>query len=517
MYRGILTDTPLEGGGIMAAAAEITHNLNAYSQPANELSLLADGHYLLVDDIEAVAAERQRERLGAWALMENRREDDRRQGTEAFLPPVDALSTAHAVLATSQQYGEDSPECQERYSGLLLDCQRLVAEWYRKKTAEYFPAVRHVFDGESEEFFSHGLSVTQMTRNALLPMADNPEEESRRVNERVEDATPQILRKKLGHTAMAGIGIRTISHCTYKAKEDYQHDQKTNAEHRGYGGYVPEIDKTMIRDIYLDEETQDRLEVQIGLPGTYIIEEVYTEALSRRGIDVSVMDRTERHGAQFLTKDDPMEFVALLDEIASEWWCTNIFMGEEVPRSFVKDYDRFRREAVQRQEDLKVQAAIIATFVLDLAGDKVDRKLAPKLVEDFVKKMMLDIAKFDESVAEQMFDERTAEGLRQVKQLEAMGLYEEAAEKMQEVEKKAPGGGYCGGDGCGLENVSTATVAGGELAKKLRATAGEKIVKDKVRRCRCGGSVAYAYSSTRVKKYCEKCQSYESKRSVVVA
>lgn len=488
---------------------------------AETLAPLYENQYLLVDAIPEVDADRDTLRQESWALLEGRRSDGQRQGTEAFLLPVDALSTAHVVLDISRRYGEDSPECKERYGGLLLDCQRLVSEWYRKKKPEYFAEIRHYFNAETEEFYSHGFSIPQMTRNALIPMADNQEEEARRVNEHVEDATPQLLRRHLGQAAMAGVAIRTVSQCTYKAQADYARDQAAGAEHTGYDGYVPEIAKVMLRDICLKPNTLDRYEEVVGLPGDYITEDIFELALAERGIDVSGMDRTELHGAQILARDGLMGktgFVALLDEVASRAWCTNIYMGEVVAPDFVKDYDQFCLESSQRQESLQDQAATIATFVLDLARDNVDRRDALIMVEDFVKKMMLDIAKADENVAEQMFDVRTAEGLKEVRRLEDRGEYEAAFEKLQEVEKMAPGGGSCGGNSCGLESVNTSSKEGIALAKELGATTGDKIVTDKVRKCAsCGGKVSYAYNATHVKKYCHGCHKKENKISVAAA
>jgi hypothetical protein len=313
------------------------------------------------------------------------------------------------------------------------------------------------------------------------------------------------------------VAIRTISECTDKAIADYESDMAAGAAHAGYDGYVPEIQKLMLRDIRLDGDSDDRFEEQIGLPGIYITHFVIQQALARRGIDADSLDKTGMHGAQLLAGDDLMDFVALLDDEAGRQWCTNIFMGEEVPADFVKDYDSFRQEALRRQAGLQEQAGTVANFVIDLARDDVDRRQALTMVEDFVKLLLLDMAKRDGSVAEQMFDARTAAGLREVAELEARGLYDAAFDRMREVEKAAPGGGYCGGGSCGLESVNTGSEAGRALAARLGAGAGDTVVKDKVRKCKCGSkNVAYAYNSSKVIKLCEGCgsKSVEAKSAV---
>jgi hypothetical protein len=471
--------------------------------------------YQLVDAIPELAYARDIERSDAYRVL-NQRKVNHQHGAELFDLPlqIDALSTAHIVLEAAERHGESSPEHLEKLKGHELNCRRLVAEWYRKKKPEHFPDVRHVFDEETEDFFSHGLSASQMTYNALTPIPDDPEEEVRRINERVEDATPRIARA-LGGITLGATVIRTISECTNKAIADYAEDIALKKPHRGYGGYVPEIEKLMIRDIKLDTKTKDRFEEQIGLPGIYITHAIIQETLKHRGLHVEHMDKTQLHGAQILAGDDLMEFVAQLDKVASEQWCTEIFMGEVVAQNTIKDYAGFRQEAKLRQDYLEDMTQTVASFVLDLARDNVDRRQAPAMVEDFVKMLLLEIGKTDQEVAVQMFDERTALGLQKVAYLERSGQYEQAFELMQEVQKAAPGGGYCGGASCGLESVNTWNTEGKELAKKLNAKPGDAIVRDKVRACKCGRlGVVYAYNSRKVNKYCQGCSAYESKVSI---
>ncbi|HEY4160794.1 MAG TPA: hypothetical protein VGM08_01910 [Candidatus Saccharimonadales bacterium] len=469
--------------------------------------------YRLIDELPDVAAERAAVRAGALALLDGRRQPSRAGIGTAELIPVDALSTADRVLEAEALYGPNSVERAERWDGLAQDCLRLVAECYRKKKPEYFAPLRHTFDERTQSYYSHGLSVTQMTYNALVPMSDNPEEEARRVNERVEDATPLILRKHLGKLATGqAIRIRTISECTDKAQADYAEDVRLRRPHRSYNGYVPEIDKLMIRDIEVDEATGDRLQEQIALPGFYY-KDILPDILRHRRVEIGHMNKTQRHGAQLLATDDLMEFMRLMDDVASEQWCVNIFAGEVVPDDFVKDYAGFRDEAIRRQEGLKDVALTVATFVLDLAQDEVDRRAALPMVEEFVKKLLLKIGKDDLDAAEQMFDVKTANGLREVAQLEADGRYEEAHERMQIIEREAPGVAFCGAGSCGLEDVNVHSETGKELLKSLRAEAGDTIVRDKVRTCsKCGNKkVAYAYNKTKVNKYCEGCDAFESK------
>lgn len=463
--------------------------------------------YIFLDDIPEIYQERQLVRSAAQDLLERRRVQAK--AGEYEYQPVDALSTADTVLVAERHWGAHSPEYQEKWQGLLLDCQRLVGEWYRKNTSEYFEPERHVFDDTKEEFFSHGLSIRQMTENALVPITDDPEEEARRVNERVEDATPQIVRK-LGGLAV-GKSILTISQCTDSAIESYRTDLENGNKHRGYRGYVPEIAKVMLRFITLDPNSYDRFETQIGIPGLLAQHEVFVEALKERGLDAGALDKTGLHSAQILVDEDPFEFLEHLDNVTSEQWArANIFMGEEVPEDFVKDYDKFKHEALQRKKDMEGWSQTVALFVLDLAREGFDRKKAPEHVENFVKNLLLNIAKQDTTVAEQMFDTKTANGLREVVALENQGRFEEAQKLWTEVEKNAPGGGSCGAGSCGLEGVNSGSKEDKELRDKLGADEGDIIVKDKERACKCGSkSIIYAYNKKKVIKYCESCNASE--------
>lgn len=465
--------------------------------------------YTLVDDIQEVSIARHHQKLQAEQLLESRRQEyDKDPST--YLP-VDALSTALEVVNAGLTSGEHSDLYKERYKGLVLDCQRLVGEWYRKNKPEYFAPVRHVFDKDTEDFYSHGLSIRQMTDNALTPMADNPEDEARRINERVEESTPHLLRK-LGHIAIGKEAIRTISECTDKAIDDYSFDKANGNKHRGYNGYVPEIEKVMIRDITLKKDSMDRYEEQVGIPGIYITHEIIQKALAQKGVEAENMGKTELHGSQMVVKDSLMEFVELLDTVASEEWCTNVFMGEEVPKGFEKNYSTFKQEALIRQKSLKDLSLTTANFVLSLAEEGFDRRKAPGHVEEFVKKLLLDVAKQDVVIAEQMFDKTTAVGLQKVAYLESIGQLDQANQMMQQVEKTAPGGGFCGAGSCGLESVDINSKSGKDLMKKLNADNKDTLVKDKERACKCGSkSIVYAYNKTKVNKYCEGCGSFESK------
>ena len=129
-----------------------------------------------------------------------------------------------------------------------------------------------------------------------------------------------------------------------------------------------------------------------------------------------------------------------------------------------------------------------------------------------MKDILLNVAKKDQTVAEQIFDEKTAQRLEEVGVLESQGRYREAQLLWEETRAEAPGGGFCGAGSCGLEGVSTATQEGKEISKKLQAESGDTIVKDKERACRCGKkSIVYAFNKHKINKLCQSCGAFESK------
>jgi hypothetical protein len=247
--------------------------------------------------------------------------------------------------------------------------------------------------------------------------------------------------------------------------------------------------------------------------------ETFKIALAERGIDATDMNKTALHGSQILANDDLIDFARHLDTIGTHEWSLNfvgqkLFMGEVVSIDHPSDYSAFRQEALQRQEELKGYAETVALFVLDLAEDNYDRRKAPAHVEEFVKDILMNLAKQDKTVAEQMFDEKTAERIQAVGILESQGHYAEAQQLWEETRAEAPGGGFCGAGSCGLEGVVAHSKEDQTLRKKMGADDTDTLVKDKERACRCGKkSIVYAYNKSKVIKFCESCGAHESKVS----
>lgn len=452
----------------MAVAAE-----TSYSPPHT-----VTDPYLTVDSLPAIGAARDQLRAYAWDLLHSRRTGAPEDNSQPLLS-VDALTTAEAYLKSKAAFGPADPRTQELQAGLELDYSRYVSEWFRKLRPEYFLTLHHRYDAATDDHYAHGLSTRRLNENALTPTLTEPEEEGRRVNEYVENATPALVHR-LGGTALRGAGIRTISECPDSAIAAFALDQKRGNPHQGYRGYVPEIEKLIIRDWHVDPTTGDRDQEQVALPGIYFTHEIILQAIAEQGLELGTPDKTKLQGTQLVVRDDLIDFVRLLDTVASREWCTNLFRGEVVAANHPKPYDRFRSEASQRQLALKEPIAAVTAFVLDLAEQGVDHEKATALVEQYVKRLLLTMARRDTGLAEQMFNKETAAGLERVRQLEAAGRHDEARQLYEEVIDNAPGGGACGPGSCGLIGVDPNSPAG--MRARTMGLDGE-LVQDTERPC----------------------------------
>lgn len=453
--------------------------------------------YISADAIPELYLHRNDVRGAAESLMSVRHRQIEANTNEGLPLAIDALSTADRVHEAQVVYGWKSPEYLDRYEGLVMDCRRLVAEWRRKNKPEVFAAIVHDQDEQTDEFIANGMSVWQMTEDALVPTAE-PEEDARRVNERVEEATAMKMRSLGGLALGSTVRMRTVSECTDWSIRSYKEDGKSR------GGYVPEIEKLMARDMVIDVESGRRIEEQVGLPGLYFTHEIIQRALQRREFNADDLDKTSLHGTQILAQDTLLEFVALLDEVASEEWCVEIFMGEVVPEGTIKDYQAFYQEAMQRQSELESDAHMVADFVMELRDQEIDRQQAPDLVEDFVKNLLINLSQEKPELATEIFDEKTAIGLFEVQQLQQLGEFERAEQLLGEVIEQAPGGGYCGAGSCDLVRASRT----GQEAEKLEELGfdPESTLLDKGdRKCKKCSERTVAYELSKKEKGCMSC------------
>lgn len=470
----------------MAASAEMLTPIYPEQQ-------VVETRYLPVDAIPELRTARLEARREAYEIVEQNRQYLRDGEFESVSIPVDALGTARKVTEARQNYGEDSPEASECFNGLILDSERLLGEAARKNTYEYFEPVEQVRDGKGD-YISHGQVISDMTKKGLTPVAE-PEELDRRVNEHIEEATYIAIG---GMSLKETVTVRTVSECTDWAIEAYRRNSKG-----GHGGYVPEIEKFMIRDVTFDPTTRNRYEEQMGLSGVYITQDVITETLARGGMRSDGVTKTERHGNQMLVEDDMIDFVASLDAVASEVHGIEIYLGEVLPEGQTKDYALVREEAEKRRQVLAPKPRELADFVMELELEGTDEWLALGLVEAKVKTMLFEMVEEDHSLAAVIFDEETAAGLREVDYLQSIGLTEQAQNRLGEVEAQAPAPGYCGAGSCGLESVKNGSSDAADIEKL--GFDPKKSLKDTERKCPKCTAKKVVYDLEKGEKGCTGC------------
>ncbi|MDB5185902.1 MAG: hypothetical protein JWL85_425, partial [Candidatus Saccharibacteria bacterium] len=318
-----------------------------YETPFSETPEMQTERSLAVIDVDAIAGldfARLRARNQAADILETNMERLRQGDSDSEVPiPVDALGTARRVVEARRQFGEGSPEYSEIYQGLVTDCHRLFGEAFRKNTWEYFSEAHQQYDPASGEFFAFGQSLIEIVKGGLSPMNEK-EEQMRRTNEFVEETTYQaIARLSLQET----VHVVTVSECPDWAIEAYARNSKGS-----YGGYVPEIQKLMLRNVRFDPVDGSRYEEQVGLSGEYITHEVVNRTLQITSViaEDEQLDKIQIHAKQLVhdSEDGVFAFVELLDEVASDMSGKTIFMGEVVDDHMKRNYAGVREEAKER-------------------------------------------------------------------------------------------------------------------------------------------------------------------------
>lgn len=507
--------------GIFMYDPAVTIEFEHYSRPNLYLvPEISEPRFISADSIIELAVARENERIEAHEMLQTNRNLLMDGHFDDVLPVIDALGSAKLVVDSRNEYGHESSEANDLFSGLVLDCQRLFAEAERKKTWEYFPPVRQDFDPQTQEFFANGRSLTKLINNSMSPIS-NPEEQNRRINEKIEEGTYRWLGSMVLKNTSETIDIPNtdneiiysikVSQCIDSAIESYEINPKGS-----HGGYVPEIKKIMIRGVKFVENENARYQEQVGISGIYITNEIINQAYQIMGVTEqgSNYDKNEIHNMHVIAQEDfdIFEFIELLDLLASETTGKNIFMGEEVSENTVKDYTDLPRQAIERQKSQLDKSTKLAEKLVEWEEAGIDHWVAERMVEDYVDKELHKIAVIDIEKAAIIFDEETAEGYRRVQQLKQDGQLDLALQLQARVEENAPAPQYCTGGSCGLESVDIKTEVGKKIAEKLELKSNEKIAKDVERKCKCGNkSIYYAWTSNTVKKYCDSCGAYEKK------
>lgn len=421
---------------------------------------------------------------------------------EAVPIPVDALGTGRKATQNRNTYGEDSPQYQESLVGLTEDCERLYGEAERKNTFEYFiPSVQYRND-LTGDYFSKGNSLTELVSGGLSPVAKKGEQHSR-----IDDFVEEMTYKAIGSMQTDGpVSTITFLECPDWVIEEY----KENPEGTFYG-YVPEVEKLMLRGLTFYNDEGIRIEEQLALPGTYITHEVVLAVLEEAEYiePESELSKADIHAKQFIEhgEGDVFAFAKLLDAKASQLSGMNIFLGEVVAENHPKDYASAKQEALERHNQRRSRAKKLGHFIIGHVEAGTDRWVAEKLVSKFVDEDLKAMSRANPELAELIYNKKTADGYRNVEKLRLAGKHDAANRLQARVEEEAPAPSYCGAGSCGLERVNP-TSSDARKAREL-GLVGEQL-HDTERACRGCGSKTIHYDS-RGSKVCITCESAEIK------
>jgi len=448
-------------------------------------------------------------RATAEIKLEENRQRLRDGEYEAVPLDVDALGTASKVVEIGRNYGKGSPEYKQAEQGLLQDKDRRLDEAESKNTYRYFEPIAFDYDAETDTVYADGLSYDEMMEVGGLSPIGEAEEVARRPH----DYAKGVLNKHLiQNPDSERIAVLHQSSCPDWAIEAYDIDPKG-----GHGGYAPKYKKRMINFDTFDPKEGKIYHEQVAVPGNKVTEEVVNEGYRRIGVteEGQELNKSELYGLHSIVQKEviteALDFVAILDEIASEVTGENIFMGETVSDDHPKDYQQVKQEAQAEKEKRRQRAEQLKNYTIDLAERGVNHAMATVMEDKFVQDLLLDEAQKEPEIAVKAFDDETAAGFEMAMALQAQGRYQEAQDIIDMTRLNAPAAGGCGAGSCGLRDYDP-TKPMDQLARiQLNTEEGDSILKDNVRTCKCGGTIYYKNNEKKksYSKICMDCGAFE--------
>lgn len=412
---------------------------------------------------------------------------------------VDVLGTARTLSRLDQAYGHESVDYQIGEEALQLDSSRLVAEARRKNTWEYFPEVFHARDPSTGEYYVNGRAVREVVVNGLSPLA-HEDEQTIRVFDYVEQRTKEYVGGQ-PNLANEGMSLVTIKPCP-----DYVIKEHKGNPKKAHGGYVPAKEKLFIqRERFAPEGCYQE---ELTVSGEHITVEVMAEVLTELGglPEGQPFTKDEIRSKQFLSTDaDPsIDLLSRLDQKASEKSGLNIFRGEVVPPDHPKDYSTIRPEAIARQQEQQEMAEGVKDFLKDCESSGLDSNVASCQLDGHLKREFFELALENPEIAGEIFDEETAEGLKNVKKQKDADIDNSGIINI--LFNNAPPISYCGAGSCGLEEA----INSGDIAKVRELGLTGDLLYDRERACpKC--SQKTVYYSLSGGKACANCESSEAK------
>ncbi len=500
---------PVEGFDWWSAEQQFNHE----SHLAQDAALLGqhvlklghnnDAGWISADALPNVHALRKSCDEDSHQILANRQELLRDGEFEQVPYAFDTLTTAKKLLQAEKDHGKTSLEYTQVYKGFYLDSKRHRDEARRRLTWEYFPEVEQQFDDERDSYVYGAYALKDIVDNGLSPVG---------AEEVGVDTLIANRREEYTHVAIGKLGQLML-----------QQTIEIPLEQTMTTMTVSQLDnspQTMVWGVRYDPLNGRRFQEQVGFTKEFITHDVIVEAYKQKGVIAADSQPTKQDilstQAINMNGEGVLDFMALLDTIASEKTGRNIFMGEAVAADFHKDYQTVPAEAATRQAENQEEVEDLMNEVLRLAKTQTDSWLANRLVDDFVTEMLVDRVATDPGMANQIFGQSSAREVERSLWHRAQGDFEKADRIIADLRTNAPRATVCSGGSCGVETINANSSEGLALASEAKAQPGDKIAKDKIRSCKCGGEIVYAYNDKKVNKKClGRCGAFESKISIV--
>jgi hypothetical protein len=221
---------------------------------------------------------------------------------------------------------------------------------------------------------------------------------------------------------------------------------------RGASGYVEEIDKLQIRySKFVDTPRGRELVMQpMYLDGRLFDEHFMNGFLESLGVSTQggKLDRTEILSKPIMVDAsqirDVVDFVAIMDEAASEWHGKDIFVGEVVEQNTAKNYSGLAAISKQRYAMIEDAVTHIDAEALKMARQGAEPAEASVMLDALQKRVALQICRTNPGVASIAFDSTTEQLLMQANVLEAEGRQSEADSMFDLAVEVAPDLRGCG-------------------------------------------------------------------------
>ncbi len=414
------------------------------------------------------------------------------------------------VLSVSDRIVLEENEAVNNFSlreALFLDSLRLVAEVRNKLSPRYFSSNFQYYDPEKKDLFSNSRSLTEISKNGLSSFCE-PEEQQIRALDYVDNMMNIELIEKCRQDD-SNITLLRIKECPDYVIDKYQKSQNENDT---YNGYVPQIKKFVLQRDRISSEGV--ISDHFALPGTLIDTEVIREALNKLSDQelYQELSSLELRAKSFVISSDEesfIEFVKLLDDLASKKHNQSIFMGEVVPDEIKKDYYQFLDQCQDQDQDNIDLANDVSDFLLSESRQKNDPMISEVRLNKYLSKKTFDRFKHDTSQISRMFGFQIAVNLetinRQFQTTKNKASYDGA---MKVLADSLPPVLFCGAGSCGLIGITS----GSNLDKTLSKLGlkGDKL-GDTIRKCpNCGKKTVYydGYAN----KACISCSSTEIKK-----